>query len=348
MSSEEKRVEKSREGGRGGAATLADVAARAGVSTVAASVVLNGSRSEARVSASTRERIIEAASALRYSPNAVARSLRQRRTDVIAFHTVHGRAFDPRYPFHAAVLAGLQQGCEEHGKGLLLRGRLEESDDEQILRRLLDGQVDGLVLYARAATPLTQRLVESHLPVVSVVNEVPGVPWVGIDDALGGRLQARHLAERGYNRVLYRRTDEEMPATLRRRFEAFCQEAQVLGLSLLHSRNNSPEPSEHERELLLAPGGVRPEAVACWSDYAADGIAEFCLSHGLSVPQDVAIVGFDGLAPARRPALRLSTIAAPWHEVAREAVGLLALRAASKEVPEKTVLPVEMVVGDTT
>jgi DNA-binding LacI/PurR family transcriptional regulator len=340
------RVKKNLEPARGGV-TLADVAAQAGVSTVAASVVLNGSRSGARVSPATRERIIEVASALSYRPNAVARSLRRKRTDIFAFYSAYGTSFDPRYPFYGALLAGMQAECAELGRDLLVHGHLAKRDDE-VLGRLLDGQVDGLVLYARFSTPLTERLMESHLPVVTVVNEVPGVPCVGIDDEQGGRLLARRLASAGYRRVLYRRTNENEPATLKRRFSAFCAEAQVLGLELLYSSSSDPYPEPDEAALLLGPRADRPDAVACWSDYAADGVADFCAEHGLRVPQDIAIVGFDGLASMRRPALDLTTVRAPWDEVASTAVRLLTQLCQGESVPGHTLLPVQLHIGATT
>ncbi|HEX8237501.1 MAG TPA: LacI family DNA-binding transcriptional regulator [Abditibacteriaceae bacterium] len=336
---------------RSGAATLADVAAQAGVSTVAASVVLNRSRTGTRVSAATRERILEAATRLQYRPNAVARSLQKKRTDMIAFYNAQNTVFDPRYPFFAAILAGMQAGCEQHHKDLLIHGRFHASSPDDIFLRLLDGQIDGLILYARTVTPLIEQLVESHLPVVTVAEEVPGVPYVGIDETSGGKFLARHLASKGYRRVLYRSTDEEMlPLTQQERMQAFCEEATALGLTVLHSRSNPSTnlPTAQEREMLLSQDGQRPDAIACWGDVSADGIVQFCLHKGLRIPQDIALAGFDNLPSTRRPALRLTTVRAPWVEVGRTAVGLLAAQCQGEEVPRKTVLPVELVVGDTT
>jgi DNA-binding LacI/PurR family transcriptional regulator len=334
--------------GRHGAATLAEVAAQAGVSTVAASVVLNGSRTGTRVSPTTRERILDIAASLQYRPNALARSLRQKRTNIIGFYNTQNTVFDPRYPFFGAILAGVQAGCEEHHKDLLIHPKFRSHSDDDIFLELLNGQIDGLVLYARTVTPLIERLVESHLPVVTVSEEVPGVPYVGIDEAGGSKLLARHLAEKGYRRILYRRTDEVLPSTLQERAQSFSDEATALGLTLMHSRCNDEFPNAEETEMLLSGDGQRPEAVACWSDYSADGMTRFCLQQDLRIPQDLALVGFDGLPAMNRPALRLTTVRAPWAEVARTAVGLLAAQCEGKEVPQRTILPVELVVGDTT
>ncbi|HEX8464480.1 MAG TPA: LacI family DNA-binding transcriptional regulator [Abditibacterium sp.] len=333
---------------RAKAVTLADVAAQAGVSSVAASVVLSNARSQVRVSDSTRARIVEAAARLQYRPNAVARSLRLQRTNIFGFYQAHGQWLDPRSPFFAALLAGLQHGCESRGKDLLIHTTFRGRSEDDIFLELINGQIDGLVLYAREITPLIEKLVESHLPVVTVVNEVPGVSCASIDDTQGGQLLARHLADRGYERVLYRRTETPLPLTLQRRMDSFCAEAALRGLSVQESRNNSDTLSAQEQELLLCDSKERPQAVAAWSDYAADGVVDFCRQNGLRVPQDLAVVGFDGLPSTLRPASHLTTIAAPWHDVASTAVSLLVAQCNGEEVPEQTVLPVQLSVGDTT
>ena len=336
---------------KGRGATLAHVAERAGVSTVAASVVLNGSRTGTRVSPATRERILEVALELKYTPNVLARSLRKQETHVIAFYNAQNVVFDPRYPFYAAILSGIQAGCSEFQKDLLIHGNFLNRSDDDIFFGLHNGQIDGLVLYVRAMTPLVERLVASHLPVVTVAEEVPGVPYVGIDEAQGGQLLANHLAQRGYERVMYRSIEEEMsPLTQQERMTAFCDAAAALGMDVRHSRCH-PEsnlPSGQEEEWLLAPKHERPQAVACWGDISADGITDWCLKKGFRIPQDIAVTGFDYLPATQRPSRDLTTIHAPWHDVARTAVGLLAAQCEGLEVPHRTILPVKLMAGDTT
>jgi len=332
-------------------ATLAEVAKRAGVSTVAASVTLNNARTGSRVSPATRERILEAAQSLNYTPNLLARSLRNQKTHLIAFYNAQNIVFDPRYPFYAAILSGIQAGCSEQKKDLLVHANFQGRSDDDIFLGLNSGLIDGLVLYVRTVTPLVERLVASHLPVVTVAEEVSGVPYVGIDEEAGGRLLARHLAEKGYKKVLYRSTKEVVvPATQQLRKQAFIDEAASRGLAIIHTsydpRSNMPTPEEEA--WLLAPPSERPDAVACWGDVSADGIVAFCRERGLRVPEDIALVGFDGFPSTRRPSLSLTTIVAPWHDVARTAVKLLSAQCEGDEVRKRTILPVELFVGETT
>src|SRR4028119_1498309 len=114
--------------GRHGAATLAQVAAHAGVSIPAPAGVLNGSNCQTRVSADTRQRILETAASLHYRPNVVARSLRQKRTNVIAFYDETN--LDLCHPFFAAIVAGMLAGCEQQHKDLLIHGHFHGQSDD--------------------------------------------------------------------------------------------------------------------------------------------------------------------------------------------------------------------------
>ena len=331
----------------GRAVTLADIAGEAGVSVVAVSVVLNKSQSKVRVSAATRARIFEAAERLQYRPNAVARSLRRRRTNIIAFYAVQNMVLDPSFPFYGALLSGLLRGCDEHQKDFLLHGTFRGMDENAVFLELLNGQIDGLVLYTRFETPLIEKLVNSHLPVVTVVNEMPGLPCVSIQNEEAGRLLARHIAGKGYRRALYRNTASAMPPTLERRLNAFCEEAGALGVETLHSRSDTQWPSPQEEQILDSPN-ERPDVVVAYSDFAADGVVEYCDRKGLRVPQDLAVAGFDDMPSNLRPARRLTTVSTGWAEVTRQAVGLLVARCNGEDVPMRTELPVKFIEGDTT
>jgi DNA-binding LacI/PurR family transcriptional regulator len=332
------------------APTLLDVAKRAGVHKNTVSVALNSRRATTVISDETRQRIMAAVSELGYQPNAVARSLRHRRTNSIGFYRYS--ELGPLYahdPFNAAVVTGLTSGCHSQGQDLLIHVSFPRDRVEDVYLALTNGKVDGLVLLPLANDPLTERLAAAHLPVVAIADAVPGMPSVTVDDAGGSRLIAEYLAERGHRRILYRNEDSVFTST-QRRLRGFLDAAADLGLEVTLGNlvGRRPDIQPDEAALLRHDNPVRPTAIVCWNDYVARDTITYCQGAGLRVPEDIAVVGFDGIyTPSEMPP-RLTTIRAPWTEVAETAVRLVVDLVEGREVQPETVLPVTLVIGDTT
>jgi DNA-binding LacI/PurR family transcriptional regulator len=120
-------------------------------------------------------------------------------------------------------------------------------------------------------------------------------------------------------------------------------------MSIVHGTpGRNDRLSQRERAILSGAEGERPTAVVAWADGTAHQTLAECREMGLAVPRDVAIVGFDDNPLPVEPVWRMTTIRAPWREVARTAVSLLVTRIEGQEVAAETVLPVELVVGNTT
>ncbi len=329
--------------------TLKDVAARAGVSSTAVSAVLNQSQTRhVRVSESTRTRIMEAAHHLRYRPNRAARSLRSAKTNVIGVYT--GPCYlNPFVPLTSQIIGGLHQGCDAQHKDLLLHGMDRGRTAEDIHAELTGGMIDGLVLYTSAQDPLASLLVESSLPVVTLIDALPCLPLVGADDAAGARMLAEHLAERGHQRVAYLPGNATVSSVERRRV-AFAERAGVLGMTVVECAILSGHEilSPLDLDWLDLPPAQRPTAAACWNDLTAFHLLDHCHRRGLRVPEDLAVVGFDGAVPMRGGGVVLTTIQAPWVEVARRTVDLLVSTFAGQAPPPETLLPVQFLLGTTT
>jgi DNA-binding LacI/PurR family transcriptional regulator len=327
--------------------TLLDVARRAGVNKVTVSVVLNNARANTRVSDATRQRILDAASELKYRPNAVARSLRRRRTSIIGLYNGYGYT-DLANPFLSQVIAGLQRGCKEFRQDLLLHGMYRGSSADDIYAELANGMIDALVLFAPSSHPLAAHLAESHLPAISIAEPVPGLPAVLVDDAGGARQQAEHLAERGHRWALFQAPLQPMDAA-ERRFVAFSAAAEQRGLKVtrVHAADFDGSLGPEAQRLLAPAERDRPTAIACWEDISAYRALSGCLQMGWRIPDEIAIVGFDGMVPFTEPLWKLTTVRAPWQEVAYTAMKLALDAVEGREVPERTVLPTELAVGNT-
>jgi DNA-binding LacI/PurR family transcriptional regulator len=163
----------------------------------------------------------------------------------------------------------------------------------------------------------------------------------------------RHLAERGHRRFLFRHVDRPDNLTDARRRAAALAEARRLGIELL------PSPFAYESPAGLSPGEERElepgrkgrsSAMIAFADHLIHPVLGECRRRGWRVPEDVALAGFAGIETfmAIPPWRILTTVRAPWQDLTRQAVALLARVIAREAVPPVTVLPVHLVAGETT
>ena len=326
---------------------MKDVAQRAGVSVMAVSLALRDDESANRVGAQTRERILEAARELSYSPNARARVLRSGITNVIGLY-VGGGVVNMRLPFYTEIVSGLQDGCEQFGKDLMLHGNFRNRSTEEIWSELRDGRIDGLIVNMWLDDPLVALLAKSHVPVVAIADALPQIPSVVADDAGGARLIVEHLQKRGYNRCFYVNGDTRSLSPVRRR-AAFIEGAAQCGIEVEEFALDPKSGADNNimRTWQQRSPAARPQAVVCWNDTAAYEMLTQCRVLGIAVPGEVAITGFDGCPMALEGYWRLSTVRAPWAKVAQTAVELLNESIAGRPVASETVLPIEWIEGQT-
>lgn len=328
--------------------TLQDVANRAGVNRVTAAVALGRSpQGGTRVSDETRKRVLAIADELGYTPNLIARALRNRRTHILGYYAGY-EALDVHSPFTAAVLQGLQQSCRQYNQDLMLFGSFARDTANSVYATLASGMIDGLVLLPTPQSAGLERLFDSHLPVVAIANNHPSVVSVTVDDVTGSRRLAQYLARQGHRRILYR-ANRHSHVSSARRLEAFLQATAELDITVtvFTAPDSNLALSPSEIALLQAPPDQRPTAAVCWMDLNAYALVDACSALNISVPDELAVVGFDGVPLPIRPERKLTTIRAPWAEVAARAVTYLLDMLAGKEVPSETILPVELIVGDT-
>jgi DNA-binding LacI/PurR family transcriptional regulator len=328
--------------------TIKDIAREVGVGNTAVSAVLGHKpSSHVRVSEATRARILEAARVMKYRRNGLARSFRNQKTDVLGIYTTQGY-LSPHVVFSSQIIGGLHRGCYEHSKDLLLHSIISTRPAEEVYAELGDGRVDGLVLYASPTDPVVRLLADSTLPVVAIVDAVAGLPSVVADDDGGSRRLAAYLAGRGHLRVLYISGSDTIVSAFRRR-QGFQEAAASLGMEVTEF-----QPSIHHEQLtevdlewLDLPRSERPTAVVCWNDMTAYNLLERCHQRGLRIPEDIAVAGFDGVPFSVPTQWQLTTLRAPWVEVAEAAIGSLMRRLNGEEIPMETILPVEFILGET-
>jgi DNA-binding LacI/PurR family transcriptional regulator len=290
--------------------TIKDVAARSGVSK---STVSNVVRGTGGVSEATSARVREAVEALGYRPNAAARNLVQRRTNLIG--VVLGdlaNAFDAelvkRIERHASERDYTTLVCNTGGRPELEASRIEA---------LLEQRVDGIALldFTGDRGVLAQLLAE-RVPAVMVSCWTEYADCVAVDDQEGIELAVAHLAELGHTRIAHVQDPIMEAGTRRARAVAFERSLLRHGLPV---RTEWTLPADAAGFV----GPDRPTAVVAANDYTALRLIEGLEAAGIAVPGDVSVVGFDGIEIGALSRMALTTVAQPGDELARRAVELL-------------------------
>lgn len=329
-------------------ATLRDVAELANVSPFTVSVVLNGAKSNTRVSEATRERIQEASKSLGYRANVLARALRQQTTNILGLYFGYGH-LEPHDPFHAEVLTGLQRGCQARDKDLMIHYSFHRFSVDEVFAELTGGKIDGLVMIASPNDPLVHKIRGANVAVVAMTDRIPGIPSVLADDEAGSTAIADHLHAKGHRVVLYRLCPGESDSASRR-YQGFVRRANELGMQVIEGCTTDwrGKVAQGEADLVSSRKQNGITAVVCWGDPSAHAFLSYCKQESISVPQELAVVGFNGIESPVEPKKVLTTVRAGWSSVAERAIHLLVDRLdGSNEVPSLTELPVEFLPGET-
>lgn len=327
--------------------TIADVAARAGVSTSTVSYVMNNRN---RVSQETRRRVLKAIEELGYQPNNAAQGLATRQMSSIGILLPLSPEAVFADPFFPELLRGIGRATQRHGYTMVL-SMVEETGLYRAGAQLLRSQrADGiLVIDPRRAHTQIPRLVEEGYPVVVIGRqEYPGVLWADVDNWRGGYEAARHLVTscpEGDVAVIcgprqHRSAEDRLAG-----YRAALAEAGIPWNQVQVVYGDFSERSGYEgmRELLRRG---RPRRVLVANDLMAIGAYQAIGESGLSIPGDVALVGFDDIAFGRHLIPPLTTVRQPTALLGETAGEMLASCLRSETTPEPVTLPVELVVRE--
>lgn len=320
-----------------GPATLKDVAARAGVGIATASVVVNGARGATRVSDETRQRILDAARALRYSPNGMARALKKVRLNTLglSFHTVEPTVVTN--PYSAAVLEGVLGAAHAAGYNVT-HFHKPWKDARQSAAGFRDQGIDGFLIVAPyPGSDMLAGLSALGIPlvVVSSPGDDFGVPSVGVDNTAGIDFALRHLLNLGHRRVGFLAPRiEQHDARVRR--DAFSAGMAAAGLPVppeyvATTGNMEAEIEEAACAILSLP--EPPTALIAANDRAARAALSAAASLRIPLPAGLSVVGFDDAPFAAHTAPPLTTVRQPVVEIGREATRLLIELVEGRDVP---------------
>ncbi|GAA1979895.1 LacI family DNA-binding transcriptional regulator [Terrabacter lapilli] len=309
--------------------TLADVAARAGLSKTAVSLVLND-RPGSRLSADAVARIHAAASELGYRPNAQARSLRLGTTGTIGF--ISDDVTVTR--FASAMIRGLLDAADERDRGVLIAETFQHPKQlRKAMEAMADRQVDGLVFGALAARLIDLPPLPDGMRAVTVNCVNPEVPVAVLpDEDAAGYAVTRRLLDAGHGAGLgiignapVARSDPRVSVTISRRFDGIERALREAGVTPVAVEDIEKwEPwNGYDATRRVLESGAPVTGLLCLNDRVAFGAHQALTERGLRVPDDVSIASFDDdeLASYLRPGL--TTARLPYQEMGRQALELL-------------------------
>jgi LacI family transcriptional regulator len=327
--------------------TLEDIGRLAGVSRSTVSRVINDHES---VSPDVRDRVRKVIRRTGYSPNVAARSLVSRRTGVIGLvipSRVHNLFEDP---YFARLIQGISAASNQAGKTVsLFIFQTEEEEEELYPRVVASGFVDGVILTAtRMGDPLLAHMLVGDLPFVMVGRpDVDGVSYVDADNEGGARMAAAHLCGLGYRRIGLLGAPVSTTAGLDR-LNGFRDGLADCGKTLDPDLRVDGDFSEHSGYASMQQLVARqPDAVFVASDTMAAGALRALRQAGIRVPEDIAVVGFDGLPASENSVPKLTTVKQPVTQTGARAVQLLSgLVNGAVAAPVSEIMAVELVIRE--
>jgi len=328
-------------------ATMQDVAKRAGVSVATVSRVLNGSD---KVIEETRERVMQACDELDYSLHLAAQRLRLGKTNTICvilpFLTL---------PSIVERLRGVQEALLDSGYDLIpFSVGSPEMRDSRLFDLSNRSRTDGLLIISMPINDKqAERIVNNDLPVVLIDSDKPEFSRVNVDDQKGGRIAADHLIKLGHRKIGFISSHLENPLQFSSTLERYRGYREVLGEAGISINPAYQREGEHGREeaeemaisLLQLPDP--PTAIFASSDTKAVGILDAAIKMNIKIPEQLSVIGYDNIRDAEY--LHLTTIQQPLFQAGL--VGgetLLRLIEEPQSGPEEIILPVELIVRDTT
>ena len=339
--------------------TLKDIAARSGVAMMTVSRVVNGN---GYVSEDTHRRVMEVVSELDYRPNGSARSLKRQRTETVGL--VLG---DLSNPYSTELANSVREHLAIRGYSLFICiSEHSAKEDITAFDSLVDHNVDGIIVATRSNTGGDKRLESiagSGLPVVVVGRDFKHnmVDLVSADNLTGGFEATQHLIDLGHKRIAFIGGNYESRGSLKR-LQGYLNALKLHGIEVdkrlitggkeLSSRvpGYSTEKMGYEgmKRLLSLPNP--PTAVFARNDFTAVGAILAIKEAGLSIPQDIAIVGFDDTPLAIHTMPALTTVRQPMRLQGQLAAELLLNRISAKNVIDRVerILDCELIVRSST
>ncbi|MDF2929839.1 LacI family DNA-binding transcriptional regulator [Anaerospora sp.] len=314
--------------------TINDVAARAGVSKTTVSHYLNGRYDS--MSKETRENIAQVVEELGYRPNALARSLKQKKT-----HTIGAIVANILNPFSTSIIRGVEDYCNQHGFSLILCNADEDPVKErEYLEVLADKQVDGLIINTTGYNNDLIKNLNLHLPVVLIDRKVPEIntDTVTSDSRKGVQLMIDHLIKLGRSEIAFFTMPYHEVSPRTERVLGYRQALASHGIAckphlLVETVLDEAAVIRAVETVLASP--EPPAAIFGANNLMTMAVVKALKKLNISIPRDIAVVGFDDWDWAELIDPPVTVVSQPTYAMGQEAATLLIKRLKSKRNSRK-------------
>ncbi|MFQ3545926.1 LacI family DNA-binding transcriptional regulator [Halobacillus rhizosphaerae] len=327
--------------------TINDVAELAGLSKSTVSRVINH---YPHVSQEKKQKVYQAMKTLGYVPNSSARSLRNKKTQMIA-------VIVPRLmnPFFGQLIESMEVAATEQGYQLLICQTMYSKETELGHLELLKmKQVDGMILASleNEWETISEYLTYGPLIMCNEFEEDANIPIVKLDQIHGGYIATKHLLEEGHRRIAYcsgghksmvaqhrklgfKKALKEYGLEFEERYSFLDAYSIKDGMRVFHELNQMEEP---------------PTAVFTGGDEVAAGLITAAKENGVRIPKDLSVIGFDNQVVTKIMDPKISTIEQPIQLMAQQAIKVLVEKIASKQDPQKEryEFPLKLIVREST
>lgn len=312
-------------------ATIKDVAKEAGVSVATVSRVVNKSP---KASKAAIESVNAAMTKLGYRPNANARALVSKSTNTIGVLVA-----DVSDPFFGSLIKAVDGVARANNKHLLIGNGYHNAEvEKEAIELLIHNRCESLIIHSKGLSDEELIQFSQEVPGLVIINRhIPQIAnkCIYLDNQLGSRLATEHLIESGHQHLAYINSNQQIDDCIDRK-HGFIQALEKHELTINNSLLSEGEPTDEGGEKAmneLIKNKQSFTGVVCYNDYMAAGAIAALEKAGISVPEQVSIIGFDNGLIAKYLHPKLTTIDYPISEMASQAA-LLSLLLAKNEKPE--------------
>ncbi|WP_077601806.1 LacI family DNA-binding transcriptional regulator [Oceanobacillus sojae] len=326
--------------------TIKDIAKLANVSTATVSYVLNNTRP---VHPDKEKKVREAIKELNYVPNSAARGLRSKKNQTIGLVIT-----DITNPFYPNLAKGCQEVLKQNDYTLMMYNSDEQHDQiSNVVRHVREGKLDGIILANLVTTDIDnlKALNELNFPTVIVHRNLKNINMdsVVVDNYSGAHAGTEHLIGLGHKNIIFFQGINESPVTIERK-NGYIDAMKTNGLEPCIKEGKGSYQASYSQTLKLIndESQKNPTAIFASSDIMAFGVMDAVKTQGLSVPEDISVIGYDDLFMSSWNSIQLTTVRVPTFELGKQAARLL-LRKMNNDSEKKNhlVLQTELIIRKT-